>query len=160
MEQVLWSKATLNGRWYFSSFVGCGQVFAWGCNTSGQLGLGDYQNRRAPCVIDGLWAMPVAALAAGEAHSAALTANGFMFTWGANDRGQLGLPKKAEIAAQVRPICALPLLPANPGAAPSHKRCGVAACCYPAPDLCEPMCALLKGVRTWCKPSMAPLGRM
>lgn len=82
-------------------------MFAWGCNTSGQLGLGDYQNRRAPCVIDGLWAMPVAALAAGEAHSAALTANGFMFTWGANDRGQLGLPKKAEIAAQVRPVSAL-----------------------------------------------------
>ena len=43
----------------------------------------------------------VAALAAGDAHSAALTANGFLFTWGSNDRGQLGLPAVAEVAAQV-----------------------------------------------------------
>jgi alpha-tubulin suppressor-like RCC1 family protein len=77
-------------------------VFAWGYNGYGQLGLGDCLNRRAPCVVDGLWAMPVAALAAGDSHSAALTANGFLFTWGLNDKGQLGLPKKAEVAAQAR----------------------------------------------------------
>ena len=44
----------------------------------------------------------VAALAAGDAHSAALTTNGFLFTWGSNDRGQLGLPALAEVAAQAR----------------------------------------------------------
>lgn len=43
----------------------------------------------------------VAALAAGDAHSAAQTASGFLFTWGSNDRGQLGLPAVAEVAAQV-----------------------------------------------------------
>lgn len=47
-------------------------------------------------------AAQVAALAAGDAHSAALTANGFLFTWGSNDRGQLGLPALAEVAAQAR----------------------------------------------------------
>ena len=51
--------------------------------------------------MEGLWALPVASLAAGDSHSAALTMNGFLFSWGANDKGQLGLPKNAEAAAQV-----------------------------------------------------------
>lgn len=89
------------------------QVFAWGYNAYGQLGLGDCQNRRAPCAVDGLWALPVAALAAGDSHSAALTQNGFLFTWGLNDKGQLGLPKKAEVAAQV-PAHSLPASPTPP----------------------------------------------
>ena len=37
---------------------------------------------------------------AGEAHSAALTSNGFLFMWGSNDKGQLGLPAAADVAAQ------------------------------------------------------------
>ena len=77
------------------------QVYSWGCNASGQLGLGDYVDRRAPALMEGLWALPVASLAAGDSHSAALTMNGFLFAWGANDKGQLGLPKNAEAAAQV-----------------------------------------------------------
>ena len=42
--------------------------------------------------------------AAGATHSAAVTSAGFLFTWGANSRGQLGLPAAAEVAAhhQVR----------------------------------------------------------
>ena len=51
--------------------------------------------------MEGLWALPVASLAADDSHSAALTMNGFLFSWGANDKGQLGLPKNAEAAAQV-----------------------------------------------------------
>ena len=77
------------------------QVYSWGCNASGQLGLGDFVDRRAPAHVEGLWALPVASLAAGDSHSAALTMNGFLFSWGANDKGQLGLPKNAEAAAQV-----------------------------------------------------------
>jgi len=89
-------------------------VFAWGANGRGQLGLGDgggagagagapssssaaasSSARRAPTLVPGLWALPVVALAAGAAHSAALTANGFLFTWGDDTRGQLGLPEPA-----------------------------------------------------------------
>ncbi len=82
------------------------QVFAWGCNSSGQLGLGDFVERRAPCEVASLWALPVVALAAGDQHSAALTTSGFLFTWGANDLGQLGLPKNADAASQARtPPC-------------------------------------------------------
>ena len=77
------------------------QVYAWGGNSVGQLGLGDTHNRRAPSIVEGLWAMPVQQLAAGDEHSAALTASGFLFTWGCNEKGHLGLPARAEQAVQV-----------------------------------------------------------
>lgn len=83
------------------------QVYAWGGNEAGQLGLGDVHNRRAPSIVDGLWAMPVHQLAAGDQHSAALTASGFLFTWGSNDKGQLGLPARAEQAVQVSSLAVI-----------------------------------------------------
>ena len=82
------------------------QVYAWGRNEEGQLGLGDTTTRRTPTIVDALWALPVQQLAAGDRHSAALTSNGFLFTWGANDCGQLGLPTVAEVAAQNQ-VCLL-----------------------------------------------------
>lgn len=87
----------------------CWQVYSWGNNSCGQLGLNDTQNRRAPAPVDALWAIPVAQLAAGDLHSAALTINGFLFTWGLNEKGQLGLPTGADAAAQ-----AIPCLPETP----------------------------------------------
>ena len=39
---------------------------------------------------------------AGEAHSVALTSNGFLFTWGGNEKGQLGLPHAADVATQIQ----------------------------------------------------------
>ena len=74
-------------------------VFAWGDNSFGQLGLGDTKTRRSPTPVNGLWALPVQQLAAGRYHSAAVTSNGFLFTWGDARRGQLGLPVSAEAAA-------------------------------------------------------------
>ncbi|KAL6774573.1 hypothetical protein ACKKBG_A25530 [Auxenochlorella protothecoides x Auxenochlorella symbiontica] len=79
--------------------TGTSQVYAWGANSRGQLGLGDVADRRTPTLVDGLWALPVLQLGAGDSHSAALTNNGFLFTWGANCQGQLGLPAAAEVAA-------------------------------------------------------------
>lgn len=78
----------------------CAQVYAWGCNADGQLGLNDKKVRRSPTLVTGLWGLPVAQLAAGAAHSAAVTSAGFLFTWGSNSCGQLGLPAVAEVAAQ------------------------------------------------------------
>jgi Regulator of chromosome condensation (RCC1) repeat len=81
------------------------QVYAWGLNTSGQLGLGDTVTRRSPAPVDALWAIPVVRLGAGSAHSAALASNGFLFTWGSNERGQLGIAAgpEASTSFQVGP---------------------------------------------------------
>lgn len=72
------------------------QVFAWGANDVGQLGVGDLQGRHNPSLVDALWALPVVQLAAGDSHSLALTSNGSMFAWGSNQHGQLGLRPDAE----------------------------------------------------------------
>lgn len=54
------------GRFHTLCVTATSQVFAWGLNRSGQLGLGDTMDRRAPAAVDALWAMPVLQLAAGE----------------------------------------------------------------------------------------------
>lgn len=74
-------------------------MYSWGRNFHGQLGLGDRFERRTPALVDSLWALPVKQLAAGDSHSAALTRSGYLFTWGYNQQGQLGLPPDAEHAA-------------------------------------------------------------
>jgi hypothetical protein len=72
------------------------QVLSWGDGASGQLGLGDRQTRRAPAVVEALWALPVVQIAAGDAHSAAVTSSGHAFAWGCNYFGQLGLLPESE----------------------------------------------------------------
>ncbi|XP_048471263.1 probable E3 ubiquitin-protein ligase HERC3 isoform X2 [Rhincodon typus] len=69
-----------------------GQLFAWGQNTYGQLGLGttDASQHNHQRVIS-LIGMPVAQITAGGEHSFALSLSGAVFGWGRNNHGQLGL---------------------------------------------------------------------
>jgi alpha-tubulin suppressor-like RCC1 family protein len=63
-------------------------VWAWGSNTSGQVGDGSTLDRTTPIR---LFAPPGAVqVAAGTAHSLALDAQGGVWSWGANGSGQLG----------------------------------------------------------------------
>ena len=73
-----------------------GQVRSWGANDRGQCGgLGVATVSPQPVLTvkgprgDG-WLTGVKAIAAGAAHSLALKADGTVWAWGANDRGQLG----------------------------------------------------------------------
>lgn len=86
------------GRYHTICVTAQSQVFAWGHNQLGQLGLGDKRDRAAPTAVDALWALPVTQLTAGDAHSGALTTNGHMFMWGSNQYGQLGLVRDGEAA--------------------------------------------------------------
>jgi PKD repeat protein len=67
-----------------------GSVWAWGDNQYGQLGDGTLIDRTAPVQVMGLEG-PVRLVAAGRNHSVALGENGRVYTWGANDRIQLGV---------------------------------------------------------------------
>lgn len=69
--------------------LGALEVRACGLNAYGQLGVGDNVNRNVLTRVPGL-ASPVA-VAAGEGHTAAVAADGALFTWGRGDWGQLGL---------------------------------------------------------------------
>ena len=82
------------------------QVYAWGHNGDGQLGLGDTLDRRAPTLLEGLWAMPVLQLAAGER--------------GVGGEGEAGARGRRAVAGHARaPARARPLRPAL-ASAPSH----------------------------------------
>ncbi|XP_059803316.1 probable E3 ubiquitin-protein ligase HERC4 isoform X1 [Hypanus sabinus] len=68
------------------------QVFSWGQNKNGQLGLGrDIGNQPSPQPVRSLNGVPFVQLAAGGAHSFALSVSGAIFGWGSNRFGQLGL---------------------------------------------------------------------
>lgn len=68
-----------------------GKVYSWGYGGEGQLGHGDFEMKTMPAQIKALDGEHVIELACGEKHSAVLTANGDVFTWGDGSLGQLGL---------------------------------------------------------------------
>lgn len=69
-----------------------GQFFTWGRNSHGQLGLGkEFPSQTSPQRVRSLEGIPLAQVAAGGAHSFALSLSGAVFGWGMNNAGQLGL---------------------------------------------------------------------
>ncbi|XP_023409029.1 probable E3 ubiquitin-protein ligase HERC6 isoform X5 [Loxodonta africana] len=69
-----------------------GQVFSWGNNSHGQLGLGkEFLSQESPQRVKSLEGIPLAQVAAGGAHSFALSLSGTSFGWGSNNAGQLAL---------------------------------------------------------------------
>nr|XP_055153001.1 probable E3 ubiquitin-protein ligase HERC6 isoform X1 [Symphalangus syndactylus] len=68
------------------------QVFSWGKNSHGQLGLGkEFPSQASPQRVRSLEGIPLAQVAAGGAHSFALSLCGTSFGWGSNSAGQLAL---------------------------------------------------------------------
>lgn len=80
-----------------------GNMWSWGYNIYGRLGLGNTSNQYTPKKITGL-DVKFKKADAGEGNSIALDENGDVWTWGYNGRGQLGdgttthsyIPKKIE----------------------------------------------------------------
>jgi regulator of chromosome condensation len=66
-----------------------GMVFAWGLNNYGQLGVGDYENRFRPALVEGLEGC--VQIDGGIHHSLALTSDGSVFGFGRGDSGQIAL---------------------------------------------------------------------
>ncbi|KFO86828.1 E3 ISG15--protein ligase HERC5, partial [Buceros rhinoceros silvestris] len=69
-----------------------GELFTWGQNAHGQLGVGRQTTLiDQPQLLKTLKGIPLAQIAAGGAHSAAVSLSGAVYSWGKNDFGQLGL---------------------------------------------------------------------
>ena len=67
-------------------------VYVWGADSRGQLGTGDLGNwQNTPKRQTALDGLDVVSVAAGDAHTLVLTADGVIYSWGWNEDGQLGL---------------------------------------------------------------------
>ena len=68
-----------------------GQVYSWGDNANGQLGVNSNANSSVAALVGGaLTGKTVVKIAAGFNHSLALTSDGQLYAWGLNTSGQLG----------------------------------------------------------------------
>jgi alpha-tubulin suppressor-like RCC1 family protein len=67
-----------------------GKVLSWGSGQNGKLGQGTDENFSVPCFIAALDNVKIAYINAGCEHSAAITADGKLYTWGHGDGGRLG----------------------------------------------------------------------
>ena len=73
-------------------------VLAWGSNTAGQLGLGDFLTRVMPAPVDSLAQTTVLSLVCGSRTTLALDREGRVFAWGKGDDGQLGIGERGTVA--------------------------------------------------------------
>ncbi|WP_295782082.1 hypothetical protein [uncultured Microbacterium sp.] len=71
-------------------------VYAWGNNSSGQLGTGDQTNRSTPTPITLPDGVTITTLVAGSYHSLALDTDHRVYAWGNNNSGQLGTGDKTD----------------------------------------------------------------
>lgn len=69
------------------------EVYAWGYNTSGQLGLSStmFHSMSDPVKIEYLSGRGVINLSLGWEHSIAITVDGLLYCWGSNSKGQLAI---------------------------------------------------------------------
>jgi Regulator of chromosome condensation (RCC1) repeat len=92
-----------------------GFVYVVGSGDFGQLGLGeDVTERKRAFPLDAFGGSPVVSLACGGMHSAAVTREGAVYTWGVNDDGSLGREVRARGEARSLPPHPLPSSPSTP----------------------------------------------
>ena len=103
------------GDGHFLALANAADLFAWGSNSSGQLGDGTTTSRATPAkVIFPPSVTSITQIAAGFAHSLAFTNDG-LYSWGHNSQGDLGdgttanraLPVKVQLPASVTWISSL-----------------------------------------------------
>ncbi|CAM9947720.1 unnamed protein product [Ectocarpus sp. 13 AM-2016] len=74
----------------------CGEIFTWGRGGFGRLGHGNREGLDSPRRIEALEGIPCVQVACGFAYTAAVTASGELYTWGAGENGRLGLGDVAD----------------------------------------------------------------
>ncbi|EDV39502.1 uncharacterized protein Dana_GF24453, isoform A [Drosophila ananassae] len=76
------------------ALTSCGELYSWGSNIYGQLGVNtpkEVTHSNQPVRLTTLLGIPVAAIACGGNHSFIISKSSAVFGWGRNNCGQLGL---------------------------------------------------------------------
>ncbi|XP_077154207.1 RCC1 and BTB domain-containing protein 1 [Ranitomeya variabilis] len=79
-----------------------GQVYGWGYNGTGQLGVGGTGNQLIPCKVVFVQQACIVQIVCGYSHTMGLTDQGYLYSWGANTNGQLGIGNKSNQLSPVR----------------------------------------------------------
>ncbi|CAK8993542.1 Ultraviolet-B receptor UVR8 (Protein UV-B RESISTANCE 8) (RCC1 domain-containing protein UVR8) [Durusdinium trenchii] len=80
-------QASIAAGAYCSFAIGAdGELYGWGKNEFGKLGLGDEEDRLIPSKLN----LRATAITAGRHHAVAIDESGRLWTWGSNQNGQLG----------------------------------------------------------------------
>ena len=79
-----------------------GEVYGWGDNNLGQLGIGNYSNKKEPCKITQPAGTVIEKVVCGYMHTLALSKKGILYTWGANTYGQLGHSTDSKVGSLVQ----------------------------------------------------------
>ena len=84
--------AVAAGMYHSCALTASGQLYTWGNNSKGQLGLGRNNDMVfSPTLVESLAGVPLAGLACGGNHTLVITRSGAVFAFGSNNHGQLGL---------------------------------------------------------------------
>ena len=82
-----------------------GNLYAWGNNESGQLGIGDVEQQNVPIKIQGLNSIEEVYMkqqGRGEVNTFAIDINGNLYTWGSKQRGILGIETETDQTTPVK----------------------------------------------------------
>jgi len=88
-KQGLWPKPIIQG-----------ELWSWGNNPFGQLGLGNTSGRSSPVQVGALTAW--SQVASGSSSSFAIITDGTMWSWGRNSEGRLGLGDTVDRSSPVQ----------------------------------------------------------
>mmetsp|Transcript_89446 Transcript_89446/g.186878 ORF Transcript_89446/g.186878 Transcript_89446/m.186878 type:complete len:591 (+) Transcript_89446:328-2100(+) len=92
------------GRHHVVALTEDGQVFTWGDNSGGQLGLGDYQPRFEPAWVEDLHNDFITQILAVDNMTFALDGKGMVHAWGDNKDGALGLEHESPKVPRPEPL--------------------------------------------------------
>ena len=84
-------KAICIGQSHCLALTKSGAVFSWGAGLNGRLGHGDLIGSAFPEQIKALSHLVIIDIACGDSHSAAITDDGKVYTWGSSDNAKLGI---------------------------------------------------------------------
>ena len=79
-----------SGDGHSLAITNTGQVYSWGEGSYGRLGHGDTISIKSPKLVEALKDVVVVQVSSGARHSAAVTEDGVLYTWGSGTDGKLG----------------------------------------------------------------------